>query len=94
MTPAPTVPAKLSRVMQPFLLPLLVIAGYLIVQAALARATAARGLLAPWGSLHVPAVVLGLIVLAWKLVAIFVVPAWLVYRLLDMGLDRLLRRSK
>ena len=94
MTQARTVPAKLWRALRPFLVPLLLVAGYFIVQAVLARATAAHGLLGPSGSLHGPTVALVAIGLAWKLVVILVVPAWLAFRLLDLGLDRLLRRLK
>ena len=94
MTPAPAVAAKLWRALRPLLVPLLITVGYLVMHSVLARATAGYGLLAPAGSLHAPTVVLGLIVLAWKLVVIFVVPTWLVYRLLDTRLAWLSRQRK
>jgi hypothetical protein len=91
MTPPAKPRVGIWRETRPLLAPLLVVVGYVLMEAVLAHVTTARGVLGP--SLHVPTLVLAIVVLVWRLVAIFVVPGWLVYRLLDIGVRRLLERS-
>ena len=79
---------KRAALLRPVLAPAIVLAGYLILRAVFDGLTERGGLVSPTGSVGLGVAILGVVVIALRVVVIFVLPPVVVYGVVARRLGR------